>query len=83
MLSLDNAPSSWLVGAGGAVLYAVLLSIMGFTIAGFPGPKLAASIYWHDYYYEVLQDPFPGQGTYEIERLHSVYGEFDIFLLFW
>lgn len=43
-------------------------------LARFPGPKLAAATYWYDFYQDILAGPYPGQGVYNIERLHKLYG---------
>ncbi|KAK5119639.1 hypothetical protein LTR85_007468 [Meristemomyces frigidus] len=39
----------------------------------FPGPKLAAVSFLYEGYYDVLKSP-GGQFTYEISRLHNLYG---------
>lgn len=37
----------------------------------FPGPKLAASSFWYEFYYDVVCG---GQYTFEIGRMHEIYG---------
>jgi hypothetical protein len=59
------------------ILYALLLAIYRLyfhPLAQFPGPKLAAASYWYDFYYDVVKGPYQGQGVYEVERLHKIYG---------
>ena len=60
----------------------VLIYVLGLTfyrllvhpLAHFPGPKIAAASYWYDFYHDLLAGPYPGQGVYNIERLHQRYG---------
>ncbi|ETS73447.1 hypothetical protein PFICI_15052 [Pestalotiopsis fici W106-1] len=42
-------------------------------IAKFPGPKLAASTYWYEAYYDFISKG-GGQFTFQIKRLHEEYG---------
>ncbi|KAL8866610.1 MAG: hypothetical protein Q9174_006198 [Haloplaca sp. 1 TL-2023] len=41
-------------------------------LAKFPGPRLAASTLWYEYYYDVMKR---GRYTWKIAELHSQYGE--------
>ncbi|KAJ9606419.1 hypothetical protein H2200_009380 [Cladophialophora chaetospira] len=43
-------------------------------LAKFPGPRLAAATYWYELYHDLIVGPYPGQGIYNIERLHDRYG---------
>jgi hypothetical protein len=40
-------------------------------LAKFPGPKLAASSKWYEFYYDVV---LRGQFTFQIQRMHKKYG---------
>ena len=40
-------------------------------IAKFPGPKLAASTFWYEFYYDVIKK---GQYTWKLAELHKKYG---------
>ena len=68
---------SVLTGAGILLLvYLVCLSVWRLclcSLAGFPGPKLAALTLWYECYYDVLK---PGGGLYiwKIEEMHKKYG---------
>jgi hypothetical protein len=67
-----------------AIIYAFLLAIYRLyfhPLVQFPGPKLAAASYWYDFYYDVVKGPYQGQGVYEIERLHKIYGMYYQYLL--
>ena len=60
-----------------AMIYAFLLAVYRLyfhPLAQFPGPKVAAASYWYDFYYDVVKGPYQGQGVYEVERLHKIYG---------
>ena len=41
-------------------------------IAKFPGPKIAASTLWYEFYYDVVKK---GQYTWEIGKMHEKYGK--------
>jgi hypothetical protein len=41
-------------------------------LAKFPGPRLAALTKWYEFYYEVVLN---GKFTFEIRRMHEIYGE--------
>jgi hypothetical protein len=62
---------------GGFLLigYVVVLScyrLVFSPLAKFPGPKLAASTLWYEFYYDVVKR---GQYTFKIRDLHEQYGE--------
>lgn len=40
-------------------------------LAGFPGPKVAASTGWYEFYHDVIRR---GQYIYKIEEMHKKYG---------
>ena len=44
-------------------------------LAKFPGSKLAAATGWYEFYYDVLHK---GKFIFEIERMHEVYGKFQL-----
>lgn len=43
-------------------------------LSSFPGPKLAATTKWYEFYYDILKRP-GGTYMFEIERMHDVYGK--------
>ena len=51
------------------IIYRLYLSLL----ARFPGPKLAAVTDWYETYFELFQG-FGGQYTFQIQRLHELYG---------
>ena len=46
-------------------------------LAKFPGPKLAALTFWYEFYFDVL---LGGKYTFQIGRLHEIYGTLQAFL---
>lgn len=59
------------------VFYLIALAIVRFhfsLLSPFPGPKLAAITGWYETYFEVLKKG-GGQFTFEIMRLHKIYGQ--------
>ena len=50
------------------VLYRLCLS----PLAGIPGPKIAAATGWYEFYFDCW---LAGKYIFEIERMHSIYGE--------
>ena len=57
-----------------AVLYPVGLSIYRLTfdpLAKFPGPKIAATTSWYEFYYDWWCE---GRYVFEIEKMHKQYG---------
>ena len=53
------------------VLYRLYLS----PLAGIPGPKIAAATGWYELYFDCW---LAGKYIFEIERMHSIYGECQI-----
>lgn len=53
------------------VIYRLLLH----PLRSFPGPRIAAATYWYETYHDLFVGQFPGQGVYNIERLHKRYGK--------
>ncbi|CAO2651135.1 Nn.00g094320.m01.CDS01 [Neocucurbitaria sp. VM-36] len=56
------------------VIYAAILvtyRLVFSPIAKFPGPKLAAATAWYEFYFQFFKN---GKFTWEIARLHSIYG---------
>ena len=56
------------------LVYGFLLSLHRLTfskLAGFPGPKIAASTYWYEFYYDWWHG---GKYVFEIEKMHKKYG---------
>lgn len=52
------------------VFYRLLLH----PLSNFPGPKLAAATLWYEFYHDVVRN---GQYTFEIKRMHEIYGTFN------
>lgn len=74
-------PLSWtscvLLATASLVAYTLILTIHRLffhPLRKFPGPVLAAATYWYEFYHDLIARPFPGQGVYNIERLHQRYG---------
>ncbi len=69
-----------IVCVGGLLLYVcygislILYRLILHPLARFPGPKIAAATYWYEFYHDVIAGPYPGQGVYNINRLHKQYG---------
>lgn len=62
--------------AGLAILYGAALALYRLYVhplSRFPGSPLSIMTYWYEFYFEVLKHP-QGQGIFEIERLHDIYG---------
>lgn len=84
-LCIDNAfmdylssprPSVTVVGALAAFYIVYLIGLVVYRLyfsplAKFPGPKLAASSKWYEFYYDVV---LKGQFTFQIQRMHKKYG---------
>lgn len=80
-IMLEFLHSSWvsslLLLTGVGVGYSLFLVIYRFCLhplSKFPGPPLAACTYWYEFYHDLIAGPFPGQGAYNIDRLHEQYG---------
>ena len=41
------------------------------SLAGFPGPKIAAATGWYEFYFDIIKR---GKYIYEIEKMHHKYG---------
>lgn len=57
------------------VLYCIVLVVYRLyfsPIAKFPGPKLAASTLWYEFYYDVMKK---GRYSWEIGKMHEKYGK--------
>lgn len=57
------------------LIYGILLVVYRLyfsPIAAIPGPKLAASTEWYEFYYSILKN---GQFGHAVERMHEKYGE--------
>ena len=59
---------SWLSWSICLAIYRVYFS----PLARFPGPKLSAATYWYEFYFDCIQH---GRFSWEIERMHDVYGK--------
>ena len=73
---LSHANLGPLVVVACLLLYALALvcyRIYLHPLRKFPGPKLAAVSFWHEFYYDVVKG---GQYTFEIGRMHEEYGMF-------
>ena len=56
------------------IMFPVLLALYRISfhpLARYPGPKLAASSYWYEYYYDVTKR---GRYIWKIMDLHKQYG---------
>jgi hypothetical protein len=76
MAVLDYVTSTRLLAAGTSLLVLHLLSTAIYRlylspIAKFPGPRLAALSFWYEFYFDVIKG---GQYTWEIGRMHDIYG---------
>ncbi|KAK7918195.1 hypothetical protein PG985_010069 [Apiospora marii] len=61
-------------GAGLILLYTAALAVYRVTLhplAGFPGPKLAATTEWYEFYHDIVRQ---GQFIWQIQKLHDQYG---------
>lgn len=70
-------PNLLALAAGFSVIYGVGLVIYRLyfsPLAPFPGPRLAAATAWYETYFEIVKNG-GGHFTFEIMRLHKVYGE--------
>lgn len=66
-------------GAGTAIALILLVPICSVAVyrlcfhplAGIPGPRLAAISQLYEFYYNCIK---PGQYTFQIQKLHQIYG---------
>ncbi|KAL7905486.1 cytochrome P450 [Trichoderma velutinum] len=74
---LSLTPSEAVLYALGIYLLAVACIIfyrLAFhPLSRFPGPKLAATTKWYEFYYDIIKSP-GGQFAKEVERMHEKYG---------
>ncbi|KAI9701845.1 MAG: hypothetical protein M1836_001189 [Candelina mexicana] len=66
-LSVAIVATAFLVYCIAGVIYRLYLS----PIAKFPGPKLAATTLWFEFYYDIIKR---GQYTFRIQEMHEKYG---------
>lgn len=62
----------------GCLCYGFLLTLYRVflhPLARFPGPLFAAVTYWYEFYHDLMAGPYPGQGVYNIDRLHARHGK--------
>jgi hypothetical protein len=76
MAVLDYVTPTRLLAAAISLLVLYLLSNAIYRlylspIAKFPGPRLAALSFWYEFYFDVIKH---GQYTWEIGRMHDIYG---------
>jgi hypothetical protein len=74
-VSLDTF-SCTVLAIGLWALYLVALGLYRLNLsplAKFPGPKLAALTQWYEIYFDIMKDG-GGQFTFEIKRMHQIYG---------
>ena len=53
------------------IAYGVAYRIYLHPLSHFPGPKLAISTYWYEFYYDVIMR---GRYTWKLKELHERYG---------
>lgn len=75
LLDISNAALA-AYGAGLILLYTAALAVYRVTLhplAKFPGPKLAATTEWYEFYHDIVRQ---GQFIWQIQKLHDQYGRF-------
>lgn len=73
MVSLFSSNTAVVIGAI-LLLYGISLAVYRLyfhPLAKFPGPKLAATTLWVEFYYDVVRS---GMYIWEIEKMHKKYG---------
>lgn len=51
--------------------YTLVYRLYLHPLSHFPGPKLAISTYWYEFYYDVVKG---GRYTWKLKELHKQYG---------
>ncbi|KIW19962.1 hypothetical protein PV08_00537 [Exophiala spinifera] len=77
LFPFPSLTSCVLLATASVVAYTLILIVYRLVfhpLRKFPGPVFAAATYWYEFYYDLIAGPFPGQGVYNIERLHRRYG---------
>ena len=77
VIGLRDPLTLLILGCLGYGCYASIVIFYRFffhPLANVPGPKLAAITRWYETYYELFKG-IGGQFTFEIQRLHEVYGK--------